>query len=136
MIIDESYSRLLFSTLGIAFEYYDLAIYSVFAVTIGNKFFDKSSSISNTILVFLVYIVSYLVRPLGAWGFGYLADEKGRVFVLRLNMILLFFSTLAFAFLPTIESIGVLATILFVGLCCITVISSWCGNTCFCCIYS
>lgn len=48
----KNYNRLLFSTLGAAFEYYDLAIYSVFAVTIGSKFFDKSSSISNTLLVF------------------------------------------------------------------------------------
>ncbi|APC91935.1 MULTISPECIES: MFS transporter [Francisella] len=115
----KNYNRLLFSSLGAAFEYYDLAIYSIFAVSIGSKFFDKSSSISNTLLVFLVYIVGYLVRPLGAWGFGYLADKKGRAFILRLNMILLFFSTLALALLPTIETIGVLATILFVGLRCI-----------------
>lgn len=59
------------------------------------------------------------MRPIGAWGFGYLADKKGRAFVLRLNMFLLFFATLALAFLPTIESIGVFATILFVGLRCI-----------------
>lgn len=115
----KKYNRLLFSTLGAAFEYYDLAIYAVFAVTIGNKFFDQSSSISNTLLVFLVYIVGYLVRPLGAWGFGYLADKRGRAFVLRLNMMLLFFSTITLAFLPTIESIGVTATALFVTLRCI-----------------
>ncbi|AJI57694.1 major Facilitator Superfamily protein [Francisella philomiragia] len=115
----KNYNRLLFSSLGAAFEFYDFAIYSVFAVAIGSKFFDKSSSISNTLLVFLVYIVGYLVRPIGAWGFGYIADKKGRAFVLRLNMFLLFFATLALAFLPTIESIGVLATILFVGLRCI-----------------
>lgn len=115
----KNYNRLLFSSLGAAFEFYDFAIYSVFAVAIGSKFFDKSSSISNTLLVFLVYIVGYLVRPIGAWGFGYIADKKGRAFVLRLNMFLLFFATLALAFLPTIESIGVLATILFVGLRCV-----------------
>ncbi|AIT10093.1 MFS transporter [Candidatus Francisella endociliophora] len=115
----KKYQRLLFSTLGAAFEYYDLAIYSVFAVTIGNKFFDESSSVSNTLLVFLVYIVGYLIRPLGAWGFGYIADKKGRAFVLRLNMMLLFFSTIVLAFLPSIETIGVAATLLFVGLRCI-----------------
>lgn len=48
----KSYNRLLFSSLGAAFEFYDFAIYSVFAVVIGSKFFDKSSSISNTLLVF------------------------------------------------------------------------------------
>ena len=115
----KEYKRLLFSTLGAAFEYYDLAIYSVFAVTIGSKFFDESSSISNTLLVFLVYIVGYIVRPFGAWIFGHITDKKGRAFILRLNMFLLFFSTITLAFLPTIASIGVLATILFVSLRCI-----------------
>ena len=115
----KNYKRLLFSTLGAAFEYYDLAIYSVFAVTVGSKFFDTSSSISNTLLVFLVYIVGYIVRPIGAWGFGYIADKKGRAFVLRLNMVLLFFSTISLAFLPTIETIGIAATLLFVGLRCV-----------------
>ncbi|ASG67934.1 MFS transporter [Francisella halioticida] len=115
----KEYKRLLFSTLGAAFEYYDLAIYSVFAVSIGSKFFDESNSISNTLLVFLVYIVGYIVRPFGAWIFGYIADKKGRAFILRLNMFLLFFSTIILAFLPTIKSIGVSATILFVSLRCI-----------------
>ncbi|AXA34307.1 MFS transporter [Francisella adeliensis] len=115
----KKYSKLLFTTLGAAFEYYDLAIYSVFAVTIGQKFFNESSSVSSTLLVFSVFIVGYLVRPLGAWGFGYLADKKGRAFILRLNMFLLFFSTLALAFLPTVEHIGILATVLFVSLRCI-----------------
>lgn len=115
----KQYSKLLFTTLGAAFEYYDLAIYSVFAVTIGQKFFSESSNVSSTLLVFSVFIVGYLVRPLGAWGFGFLADKKGRAFVLRLNMFLLFFSTLTLAFLPTIEHIGVLATVCFVGLRCI-----------------
>lgn len=110
------YNRLLFSTLGAAFEYYDYAIYFIFAVAIGNKFFDENSSVSSTLLVFLVYIVGYVVKPIGAWGFGYIADKKGRAFVLRLNMVLLFFSTIALAFLPSIETIGVTATILFVGL--------------------
>jgi MFS family permease len=115
----KEYKRLLFSTLGAAFEYYDTAIYFVFAMTIENKFFDKGSSISGMLLVFLVYIVGYIIRPLGAWAFGYIADIKGRAFILRLNMGLLFFSTIILAFLPTIESIGVFATILFVFLRCI-----------------
>ncbi|MDE4988452.1 MFS transporter, partial [Francisella tularensis subsp. holarctica] len=43
----------------------------------------------------------------------------GRAFILRLHMILLFFSTLRLALLPTIKSIGVLATVLFGGLRCV-----------------
>jgi MFS family permease len=114
-----NYKKLLFSSLGSAFEYYDLAIYSVFAVAIGNKFFDGGSDVSNTLLVFMVYIIGYVVRPVGAWFFGHLADKQGRAFVLRLNMLLLFFSTSALVFLPGIESIGVAATIIFVLLRCV-----------------
>ncbi|QIV94226.1 MFS transporter [Allofrancisella frigidaquae] len=113
------YKKLLFSSLGSAFEYYDLAIYSVFAVAIGEKFFDKDNTISSTLMVFLVYVVGYLVRPFGAWIFGYIADKRGRAFILKLNMILLFCSTLLLAILPGVQSIGIWATLFFVTLRCI-----------------
>ncbi|QIV96326.1 MFS transporter [Allofrancisella inopinata] len=113
------YKKLLFSSLGSAFEYYDLAIYSVFAVAIGEKFFDKNNTISSTLMVFLVYVVGYLVRPVGAWLFGYIADKKGRALILKLNMVLLFFSTFLLAILPGVQNIGIWATLFFVGLRCI-----------------
>ncbi|AJC49203.1 MFS transporter [Allofrancisella guangzhouensis] len=117
------YKKLLFSSLGSAFEYYDLAIYSVFAVAIGEKFFDKDNTISSTLMVFLVYVGGYLVRPFGAWTLGYIADKKGRAFILKLNMVLLFCSTLLLAILPSVESIGVWATLFFVSLRCIQAIA-------------
>lgn len=115
----KKYNRLLFSSLGASFEYYDLAIYSVFAVAIGHKFFEQTNTVSSTLMAFMVYVVGFVVRPIGAWLFGLLADRKGRVFVLRLNMVLLFSSTFTLAILPGIETIGITATIIFVLLRCI-----------------
>lgn len=115
----KKYNKLLFSSLGASFEYYDLAIYSVFAVAIGHKFFEQTNTVSATLMVFMVYVVGFLIRPLGAWFFGLLADRKGRAYVLKLNMMLLFFSTFILAILPSIQTIGVTATIIFVLLRCV-----------------
>ena len=115
----KKYRKLLFSSLGASFEYYDFAIYSVFAVAIGHKFFDESSTSSATLMVFLVYVVGYAFRPFGAWFFGFLADKKGRAYVLKLNMVLLFVTTLALGLLPSVQIIGMLATFAFVGLRCV-----------------
>jgi MFS family permease len=112
----KKYKQLLFSSLGASFEYYDLAIYYVFAVTIGNRFFGTDSASENILLVSLTYLTGYLSRPIGAWLLGCLADRKGRVYVLRLNMMVLFFTTLSLGLLPSVETLGVLSTILFVGI--------------------
>ncbi|GAB4223507.1 MAG: MFS transporter [Francisella sp.] len=109
------YNKILFASLGAAFEFYDFAIYSVFSVAISSSFFNSNETVNN-LLVFLVYVLGYILRPIGAWIFGYIADKRSRVFVLRFNMLLLFFSTLFLSFLPTIQSIGIVATFLFISL--------------------
>ena len=115
----KKYKKLLFSSLGASFEYYDLAIYLVFAVAIGHKFFEQTNGISSTLMVFMVYVVGFIIRPFGAWFFGFLADRKGRGYVLKLNVTLLFFSTFILAILPSVQTIGITATIIFVLLRCI-----------------
>lgn len=114
-----NYKKVLFASLGGAFEYYDFAIYAIFASVIGSRFFDSSNSATNTLMVFLVFAGSYIVKPFGAIFFGYFGDRYSRIAVLRVTMILLFISTIGMALLPDVDTIGVWATILFVVFRCI-----------------
>ncbi|MFT4694637.1 MAG: MHS family proline/betaine transporter-like MFS transporter [Francisella sp.] len=112
----KKYKKLLFASLGVSFEYYDLAIYYLFAVSIGNKFFGEGNAVKGVFFVSIIYLITYAARPLGALLLGRIADKKGRVFVLRVNMFILFVSTLCLGLLPGIEVIGIMAPILFVSL--------------------
>jgi MFS family permease len=106
--------KILFTSLGAGFEYYDFAIYLVFATAIGAKFFDSSSQFYNTIMVFSVFVIGYVVRPFGAILFGYIGDKYSRIAVLRITMLMIFLSTLGMAILPGVETLGITATIIFV----------------------
>ncbi len=108
------FKKIIFSSLGAGVEYYDFAIYMVLATAIGSKFFSSDSQLSNTLMVFSVYAAGYLLRPLSAVIFGYIGDKYSRVVVLRATMLIIFLSTLSLALLPSVESIGVSATMLFV----------------------
>src|SRR6185295_5427834 len=54
----------------------------------------------------------FLVRPLGGWMFGYLADRHGRRGALMLSVALMCFGSLMIAVTPTYASIGVFAPIM------------------------
>ena len=110
----KKYKNVIFASLGSAFEYYDFAIYAMFASYIGSKFFHTGESTLNTVLVFIVFAGGYVVRPLGAIFFGYWGDKFSRLAMLRITIAMLFFSSLGMALLPSVESIGILSTILFV----------------------
>ncbi len=112
--IMQKYNKLFFSSLGVSFEYYDLAIYYLFAGAVGNSFFGEGNVAQGIFFVSVIYIITYIARPLGALLLGRIADKKGRVFVLRLNMFVLFVSTFSIAILPGVETIGIIAPVLFI----------------------
>ena len=56
----------------------------------------------------LLFAAGFLVRPLGGWLFGYLADHHGRRGALMLSVALMCFGSLMIAVTPTYASIGIL----------------------------
>jgi len=60
----------------------------------------------------VLFAAGFLVRPLGGWLFGYLADHHGRRGALMLSVGLMCFGSLMIAVTPTYASIGILAPIL------------------------
>jgi MHS family alpha-ketoglutarate permease-like MFS transporter len=90
-------------------EWYDFYAYAAFSLYFAGAFFPKSDEVAQQISSALIFAFGFLVRPLGGWLFGYLADHHGRRGALMLSVMLMCFGSLMIAVLPTYESAGLLA---------------------------
>ncbi len=54
----------------------------------------------------VLFAATFLMRPLGGWLFGYLADHYGRRLSLTLSVVCMCFGSLMIAVTPTYASIG------------------------------
>jgi MHS family alpha-ketoglutarate permease-like MFS transporter len=57
----------------------------------------------------VLFAATFLVRPLGGWLFGYIADHHGRRLSLTLSVVCMCFGSLIIAVTPTYASIGLAA---------------------------
>ncbi len=96
------------------FEWYDYALFGLFAPIISMKFFpddDPNVALLNT---FLVFALGYLVRPLGGIFFGVIGDKFGRKKALSSAIMCMAFPTAAIGFIPTYQTWGLSSTILII----------------------
>src|SRR5215813_13802049 len=93
-------------SIGNLVEWYDFYAYAAFA------FYPNSDPVVQQLNAALLFAAGFLVRPLGGWMFGFLADHHGRRGALMLSVGLMCFGSLMIAATPTYASIGLLAPIL------------------------
>ena len=98
------------SSIGNALEWFDVIVYSSFAVVISAQFFEPAGSeggqVLGILLTFGTFGVSYLIRPLGAMVLGSYADRHGRKGALTLTILLMMLGTLIMASAPTTAVLG------------------------------
>src|SRR5262249_13405142 len=99
-------------SLGNLVEWYDFFAYAAFALYFAGAFFPNTNPVVQQLNAALLFAAGFLVRPLGGWLFGYLADQHGRRGALMLSVGLMCFGSLMIAVTPTYASIGILAPIL------------------------
>jgi MFS transporter, MHS family, alpha-ketoglutarate permease len=99
-------------SIGNLVEWYDFYAYAAFALYFAAAFFPGSDPVVQQLNAALLFAAGFLVRPLGGWLFGYLADHHGRRGALMLSVSLMCFGSLMIAVTPTYASIGVYAPIL------------------------
>ena len=58
-------------------EWYDVYVYTVFAVYFEAQFFDPADK-NSTLYIYAIFAVTFLMRPVGSWFFGRYADRRGR----------------------------------------------------------
>ena len=97
------------SSLGGLLEFYDFTIYGLFAVYFAQQFFPSSNEFIAIIASYSIFVVGYIVRPLGGILFSHIGDEIGRKTVLIITMILMGVSSLGMGLLPTYAQIGLFA---------------------------
>jgi MHS family alpha-ketoglutarate permease-like MFS transporter len=99
-------------SIGNLVEWYDFYAYAAFALYFAGAFFPNSDPVVAQLNAALLFAAGFLVRPLGGWLFGYLADHRGRRGALMLSVSLMCFGSLMIAVTPTYASIGIYAPIL------------------------
>jgi MHS family alpha-ketoglutarate permease-like MFS transporter len=98
-------------SIGNLVEWYDFYAYAAFALYFAAAFFPGSDPVVQQLNAAVLFALGFVVRPVGGWIFGHLADRHGRRNALMLSVLLMCFGSLMIAITPTYASIGIAAPI-------------------------
>jgi MFS transporter, MHS family, proline/betaine transporter len=95
-------------------EWFDFSLFGLFANEISATFFPPASANAQMVQAFSAFAGAFLARPFGGMFFGYLGDRYGRVYALRLSVMIMGVPTAALAVLPGYATLGWVSTLLLV----------------------
>ncbi len=99
-------------SIGNLVEWYDFYAYTAFALYFAESFFPGNDPVVQQLNAALLFAAGFVMRPIGGWLFGHLADHHGRRNALMLSVLLMCFGSLVIAVTPTYASIGAAAPVL------------------------
>lgn len=99
-------------SVGNLVEWYDWYAYSAFALYFSPVFFPGSDATAQLLNTAGIFAVGFLMRPVGGWVFGSMADKIGRKKAMTVSVLLMSFGSLLIACTPGYHSIGVAAPVL------------------------
>jgi MFS transporter, MHS family, alpha-ketoglutarate permease len=99
-------------SIGNLVEWYDFYAYAAFALYFAGAFFPNADKVVQQLNAAVLFAIGFIVRPIGGWMFGHLADHYGRRNSLMLSVLLMCFGSLMIAVTPTYASIGIWAPVL------------------------
>jgi MHS family alpha-ketoglutarate permease-like MFS transporter len=99
-------------SVGNLVEWYDFYAYAAFALYFAGAFFPGNDPVVQQLNAAVLFAIGFIVRPIGGWLFGHLADHYGRRNSLMLSVLLMCFGSLMIAVTPTYASIGIWAPVL------------------------
>lgn len=102
------------SIIGSVIEQYDFLITGVIAATVWGGLFFKLPSLAAAAAAISVYGIGIIIRPVGAYIFGHLADRNGRKDALVSALVLMGVSTLLIGLTPSYDRIGIMAPVLLI----------------------
>ncbi len=108
------YKVALASIIGSVIEQYDFLITGVIAATVWGGVFFKLPGLAAVAAAISVYGIGIIIRPVGAFIFGHIADRIGRKDAMVYALVLMGGSTLAIGLTPSYDSIGVIAPVLLI----------------------
>ena len=93
-------------------EWYDFYVYSFTALYFASEFFPAGDQTTQLLNAAGVFGAGFLMRPIGSWLFGRIADKRGRRTSMMIAVILMCAGSLLVAVLPTYATIGLAAPFL------------------------
>lgn len=100
------------SSSGNLVEWYDFYIYSFTALYFSKQFFPSGDQTSQLLAAAGVFAAGFLMRPIGSWIFGRLADRHGRKRSMLISILMMCLGSVLVGILPTYSTIGVWAAVL------------------------
>jgi MFS transporter, MHS family, citrate/tricarballylate:H+ symporter len=105
-------STVLRVTSGNFLEMFDFFLFGFYATYIARSFFPTESEFAGLMLTFMTFGAGFLMRPLGAIFLGAYVDQIGRRKGLIVTLMIMASGTILIAFVPSYQTIGLLAPLL------------------------
>src|SRR5437762_12754796 len=100
------------ASVGNVIEWYDFYIFGSLAAVLSVKFFQQSNPIAALLSTIALFTAGFLIRPLGAFIFGWLGDKVGRKYTFLVTLSGMGLGTGVIGLIPTYESSGLSAALL------------------------
>src|SRR5438309_9944638 len=100
------------SSSGNLVEWYDFYAYAFTALYFAPSFFPSGNQTTQLLQTAAVFAIGFLMRPVGGYVFGFIADKYGRKNSMMISVLMMCAGSLAIAVLPTYATIGAAAPVL------------------------
>ena len=87
-------------------EWFDFYVYSFCSLYFAHIFFPSGNTTTQLLQTAGVFAAGFLMRPIGGWLFGRIADRRGRKASMLISVCMMCFGSLVIACLPGYETIG------------------------------
>src|SRR6266576_3627794 len=104
------------ASVGNVIEWYDFYIFGSLAAVLSVKFFEQSNPVAALLSTIALFTAGFLIRPLGAFLFGWMGDRVGRKYTFLVTLSGMGLGTGAIGLIPTFASIGLTAAFVLFGL--------------------
>ncbi|MEA1064268.1 MFS family transporter [Erwinia sp. HR93] len=96
-------------------EWFDFYVYSFCSLYFAHIFFPSGNTTTQLLQTAGIFAAGFLMRPIGGWLFGRIADKRGRKTSMLISVYLMCIGSLAIACLPGYNTIGVWAPVLLLA---------------------
>ncbi len=87
-------------------EWFDFYVYSFCSLYFAHIFFPSGNTTTQLLQTAGVFAAGFLMRPIGGWLFGRIADRRGRKTSMLISVCMMCFGSLVIACLPGYAVIG------------------------------
>src|ERR1043165_6660712 len=99
------------AAVGNVIEWYDFYIFGSLASVLAAKFFEKTHPVAALLSTIALFTAGFLIRPLGAFLFGWVGDRVGRKYTFLITLTGMGLGTGVIGLIPTFDQIGIAAAV-------------------------